>query len=275
MHTWQSGDIHSSGVHIHYYRTGGDGPPVVLLHGMGDNGLCWARVAERLQSQWDVLMLDARGHGLSDAPETGYTAEEQAPDVAAVVQALGLERPVLIGHSMGSATAVATAAQFPSLVRGLILEDPPWGGPPERLSAEEIQTRQSGWHALILKRKLMPQAELAAPIRRRFPTWAEADVDALAAATRQLSPCIVNSITRAGIAWQDMVRKVICPVYAITAEPALGAIVSSERIGEARQICPALREVHIAGAGHNIRREQFERFVEAVQDCLSEMVTAT
>src|SRR5438094_986431 len=106
MHIWQSGDINSSGVRIHYYRTAGDRPPLVLLHGMGDNGLCWARVAERLQPDSDVVMLDARGHGLSDAPERGYTAEEQAPDVAAVVHALGLERPVLIGHSMGGATAV-------------------------------------------------------------------------------------------------------------------------------------------------------------------------
>jgi pimeloyl-ACP methyl ester carboxylesterase len=274
MHTWQSGDIYGSGVRIHYYRTGGDRPAIVLLHGMGDNGLCWARVAEQLQTHWDVVMLDARGHGLSDAPETGYTAEEQAPDVAAVVQALGLERPVLMGHSMGGATAVATAAQYPSLIRGLILEDPPWGGPPEQLSAEEIQRRQSDWRALILKRKAMPQAELVTPIRRRFPAWDEADVDALAEATRQLSPRIVNSITGAGIAWQDVVRKVACPMYVITAEPALGAIISTERIGEARQICPTLREIHIVGAGHNIRREQFECFIIAVRNCMTEIVTA-
>jgi pimeloyl-ACP methyl ester carboxylesterase len=272
LSNWISGESNCNGVRIHYERTGGRKPALLMLHGMADNGLCWSRVAKRLQGQWDVLMLDARGHGLSDAPETGYTAEEQAPDVAGLIQALGLERPVLMGHSMGAATAVATAARYPALVRALILEDPPWGGPPEQLSEDEVSRRQADWRALILKRKAQTQEEIVPLIRRRFPSWDERDIQALAAAARQVSPNIVNSISAAGVAWQDVVKQVTCPVWAITADPARGAIVTPERIAEARRICPALREIHIEDAGHNIRREQFGRFVAAAQEALARVI---
>src|ERR1700737_1887966 len=136
MSEWTSGDVVANGVRLHYYRTGGAKPAIVALHGITDSGRTWTRVAEGLAADYDVIMLDARGHGLSEATESGHTAEDQAPDVAGVIGALGLGRVVLLGHSMGGATAVATAAQFPDLVRALILEDPPWGEAPDNSSPE-------------------------------------------------------------------------------------------------------------------------------------------
>ena len=68
MQDWQQGDISSNGIRIHYYRTGGvDKPPLILAHGFTDNGLCWTRTAEALMSEFDVVMVDARNHGLSGA----------------------------------------------------------------------------------------------------------------------------------------------------------------------------------------------------------------
>ena len=72
MAVWQSGDIEVNGLRLHYTRTGGDKPQVVLAHGFSDDGLCWTPVAEVLASEYDVIMVDARGHGRSDGPEQGY-----------------------------------------------------------------------------------------------------------------------------------------------------------------------------------------------------------
>ena len=58
-----SGDVVANGIKIHYYRTGGDKPPVVLSHGATDDGLCWTRVTLALEAEYDVIMPDARGHG--------------------------------------------------------------------------------------------------------------------------------------------------------------------------------------------------------------------
>src|SRR6266516_882040 len=91
MPNWQAGDIEANGIRLHYTRTGGAGPAVVLAHGFSDDGLCWTPVAEALAPEYDLVMVDARGHGRSDAPERGYGPTEQAGDLAGAMAALGRE----------------------------------------------------------------------------------------------------------------------------------------------------------------------------------------
>src|SRR5689334_12208850 len=98
MTSWQSSDIEVHGLRLHYTRTGGAGPPLVLAHGVGDDGLCWTTVAEALMPEYDVIMVDARGHGRSDAPEQGYGPAVQAADLAGVIAGLDLHRPIILGH---------------------------------------------------------------------------------------------------------------------------------------------------------------------------------
>ena len=78
MTGWMDGYVKSNGIRIHYYRTGGDKPPLVLNHGAMDDGLCWTRVARVLEQDYDVIMLDARGHGLSDSGQGDYRPETRA-----------------------------------------------------------------------------------------------------------------------------------------------------------------------------------------------------
>src|SRR5262249_57398656 len=130
MTPWQSGDVSANGIRLHYTRTGGDKPPVVLAHGFSDDGLCWTPVAEALAPDYDITMVDARGHGLSDAPPQSYGPSDQAADIAGVVGALGLRRPPVLGHSMGAATALAPAGVYPDLPRPIPLADPPARVPP-------------------------------------------------------------------------------------------------------------------------------------------------
>ncbi|MBA3450836.1 MAG: alpha/beta hydrolase, partial [Chloroflexia bacterium] len=114
MNEWQSGFVAANGLRLFYTRTGGDKPPVVLAHGVTDSGLCWSPVAAELAADYDVIMLDARGHGRSDVPERGYGPEEQADDLAGAIAALGLTRPAVLGHSMGAATALVLAGAHPT-----------------------------------------------------------------------------------------------------------------------------------------------------------------
>ena len=125
MDQWTAGYFVSHGTKLHYYCTGGSKHPLVLLHGITDDGLCWAPVAESLAEKYDVIMVDARGHGKSDAPENGYDYETMAKEIAGLIEGLGLENPVVMGHSMGAMTALTQAALNPKLPRAIILEDPP------------------------------------------------------------------------------------------------------------------------------------------------------
>ena len=72
------GHVMANGLKINYYRTGGDKPAVVLLHGLADYGLCWTRFPLFLEPSYDVVMVDMRGHGMSEKPDNGYRAEDMA-----------------------------------------------------------------------------------------------------------------------------------------------------------------------------------------------------
>jgi 3-oxoadipate enol-lactonase len=111
------------------YRTWGpaDAPPVVLLHALGEASSDWAQVAAALAPPWRVYAPDLRGHGASDWPGS-YTIEQLTTDLAAFLDALGLDRVVLGGHSIGAPPAYLYAARHPDRVTRLILEEPapPW-----------------------------------------------------------------------------------------------------------------------------------------------------
>ena len=109
MRQWQDGFVEANGLKIHYYRTGGDKPQVALNHGIMDDGLCWTEIAKALEDDYDVIMLDARGHGMSDAGQGDYSSDARAADLLAVIEALGLEKPVIGGHSMGADTSLHAA----------------------------------------------------------------------------------------------------------------------------------------------------------------------
>src|SRR5262249_36867377 len=110
----------------HYWRTGGEKPALVLLHGFMENGLCWLRTAQALEDDYDVILPDARGHGRSEGIATGLSARLLAEDAAALIRAVGVERPSLLGFSMGGGTAARVAAGHPELLRCVLLEDAPW-----------------------------------------------------------------------------------------------------------------------------------------------------
>ena len=85
---WNSGFVPVTGRRLAYHRTGGTGPAVVLSHGLTDNGLCWIGLAAALAGEFDVVMLDARGHGDSTRMPDGE-APDPGLDLAEAIEALG------------------------------------------------------------------------------------------------------------------------------------------------------------------------------------------
>lgn len=98
------------------------GQPVVLLHGLGDSGQDWIPVLAELATTFQVFVLDLRGHGNSSRPGT-YSFELMRDDVLGFLDAVGLTRVALVGHSMGAVVAVLVAQAAPDRVTQLVLED--------------------------------------------------------------------------------------------------------------------------------------------------------
>ena len=122
---WTEGFVEvGDGLRLHYTRTGGDGPPLVVAHGVFDDGRCRIPLARDLQDEYDVICYDARGHGESDAPDSGYSATDRVADLVGLLDELDVTDPILVGHSMGGDTVLATAAEHPNLPRAVVSVDP-------------------------------------------------------------------------------------------------------------------------------------------------------
>jgi len=117
------GVISGDGVELSFGYWLGRGKSVIGIHGLTASYLNFIGIAERLNGRRPLFALDLRGRGNSDKPEAPYGMAQHAKDVAAAMKTLGLERCVIVGHSMGAFVATALAAQNPELVGGVIMID--------------------------------------------------------------------------------------------------------------------------------------------------------
>ncbi|MBN1668293.1 MAG: alpha/beta hydrolase [Anaerolineales bacterium] len=254
-----TGFIHNGPVRIHYERSGGGLAPIVLCHGITDNGRCLLRLAEHLAGRFEVVFYDARGHGRSDAPSTGYTANDHAGDLAALVDTLGLEDPILYGHSMGARTVVRLAAQQPGLPRALVLEDPVYLLPPTPEQAEAYQQ----WH------RVMPEVlhgwqarsdpeRLALAKEQGFKDWREADQVEWAQSKIQVRPQVFEMGDTMTTISADF-EHIPCPTLILKADADPDTQAQHEAV-VAR--LPRGEIVHIPGAGHNVRRDNWAATID-------------
>ncbi len=264
---WQSNFIESNGIRLHYTRTGANKPALILLHGFSDDGLCWTPVAKALESDYDIIMPDARGHGRSDGPASGYGHDQHAADVAGLIAGLGLHKPFVMGHSMGAVTTLALAGLHPELPGAIVLEDPPpfWSKGASGLQAE----RRKGMRNGIIELKRLTREELIESNRASHPNWPEDERGPWADAKLRLSLNVTNDFGEAGLDMRAAAQNVRCPALLITADPSLGGIATAEDAADLQTLAPQLRVVIIARAGHSIHREQFEGVLQCVQNFLA------
>ncbi len=256
--------VHNGQHKIHYYRTGQGKKTLLLLHGFTDCGLCWPRLVESLQDAYDLVMMDSRGHGLSDAPETGYDVFSQAGDAACIIQTLTLDKPVLIGHSMGAEIAAITAGEYPDLVKAIILEDPPWLDMPILPTPAEMQQRVDALRKSIETSQASSLEQLVAFCKLENPGWDDSERIPWATAKLQMKTNAAVGIIEPLPGWREVAGKIRCPVLLLRSDPDKGGIVTESVALEASRTWNDSQVVHIPNAGHNIRREQFEQYLDAV-----------
>ena len=245
-------------------------PAMLLLHGITSSAQSWVRVGPALANSYRVYALDQRGHGESIKPAPGsYSLRDTADDALAFLEEIGLEHPVVIGHSWGGATTIVMASgawsqqPVPALSR-IILEDPAhqFGrGDPEKRAAD--YTRDIG----------RPVQALRAEITASNPGWTEADIEGKIAALHQVSrEAVVSVFDEAGQAGEllPLLANIAVPTLLLRADATLGSTLDDTAWEQAKKYLPAhSRAVQIPGASHNIHRSTFPAFMDAVNDFLS------
>jgi pimeloyl-ACP methyl ester carboxylesterase len=258
-------------VRLHHLTWGPPaGPPVVLLHGLRGHAWVWERAARHLAPPYRLLALEFRGHGDSDWSDEGYGTARHTADFEAWMDARGLGRVDLVGHSAGGRVAVAYAASHPARVRRLVVVDI---GP-------------SAFNRPLARRPVDPGAG-----PRTFP-----DVDAVVATLRKHHPLTsarylrrmaarsVRRTPEGALAWKwdsrvrgqpplaepfraDL-RALGCPTLVVRG--ATSAFLSPEGAAQMQALTPDCRVVTLARTGHTLHEERPASFARVVRGFLAE-----
>jgi N-formylmaleamate deformylase len=288
---WTQNDVRVGGVRLHYYRTGpGDGveppgratvPPrprekrhMVFVHGFSDNGLCWTPVARDLESEYDVIMPDMRAHGLSERVRPGENVD-MAADLAGLIRALGLRRPIVGGHSMGAMAAYQIGVRFPELAGALVLEDPPWWlpgpfhAPPPGRPAENPMMK---WAKDLRNHTL---EELLVGYRKDHPDWPEELIRPMCESKKQLDPTFVDNMADRmppqDVDWLSTIGNITCPMLLFAADPERGGIVTPGVVAKVRELSPKATVANVPDVGHFIRFDGYAAFMYALRAFLKQV----
>ena len=275
MQEWPQGRIDSAGVSLRYFRSESSEqpkPPLVFVHGFTDCALYFARAAEAFANDWDVIAYDARGHGLSARVGTDFNDDKRVADLAAIVTQLSLDRPALIGHSMGAATIAKAAAEHPELTRGIVLEDPAWWEPTaEQLAAGSADRakRTSDWRNWIVDIQTKTRDEAIAMRTKDEPAWNPIDIAMSTDGRLQIDVALFEPFLPARSPWRERVEAFQSPALLLLGDRTdRGAIITEALAIEATKSNPLLQWSKVTGAGHHIRYDQFSEYLNVVGNFL-------
>ena len=266
MTNWNAAICETNGINIHYTRTGGNKPPLILLHGLMTNGLCWTGLARALENEYDVIMPDARGHGMSSVPDYGYRYKDHAYDVIGLIKALSISRPILLGHSMGGMTAAVVASLSPSLLRGLILADPTFLSP--KVQREIRDSDVADKHRQFLTMSL---DEVIAEAQGRHSNRSSETIELFARARLQTSLAAFDVLTPPNPDYKQLVNMIDAPSLLIFGDKGVVSPVVAEGLQRLNSI---FQFEQIQEAGHVLHLDQPERFLAIVKTFLSLINTA-
>lgn len=253
----QGYNLQANGIRQHLIHYPGPGPRLLLIPGITSPAITWGFVAERLAEGFDVHVLDVRGRGLSETGDLDYTLDAMAADALALAAAL--ERPLVLGHSMGARVAIRAAARQPDAFAGAILVDPPVSGPNRR-----PYPANWAWYGDSIT--MAVKGCSAEDMKAYCPSWSDAQ---RALRAEWLHTCHWGAIRTAfdGFHTDDIhadLPKITIPTRLVIAGAA--PVIQDEDIAEIRALLPAIETRTVAGAGHMIPWDDLEGFLGAVMD---------
>jgi N-formylmaleamate deformylase len=266
MPGWMTGICEANGIHIHYLRTGGNKPPLVLLHGLTGNGACWTPFARAIESDCDVVMPDARGHGKSSTPLHGYRYEDHAGDVIELIRGLGLSAPILLGHSMGGMTAAVVAALAAKVIRGVILVDPTFLSPQRQREVCDSDVAEQ--HRRLLSQD---KCDVLAQLRSRHTRRSPEIVELIANARLQTRVNAFDVLTPPNPEYHKLMSTIDVRVLFVIGD---AGVVSLETAGELQRLNSHVRVELIPDAGHGVQYDQPERFQALVRPFVRSIVAS-
>ncbi|MEO7494611.1 MAG: alpha/beta hydrolase [Massilia sp.] len=291
---WSEAYVYSNGARLHYYRAvpNAGKPPMVMVHGMTDNGLSWTTLTRELEKFYDIYMVDMRGHGLSDPVTDTDDGDTLVKDVVGFVQALKLDKPILMGHSLGGAAVMRVASDYPSLPRAVIMLDPagfptrpPTASQPAASAAVVLPSpaptapvahspgsmNMFGSPDMLVAQNNDTQENFVAACARQNRLWHPVDCEFWALSKRQYHGAYTPAQQRAlsGVmSTGDALSRIAVPTLILKADASAP---SRENNLRAAGVIKNGTLIHIDGAGHNLHHDKRARTVEVLNEFLRKL----
>jgi len=291
---WSDGYVFANGIRIHYYHAApAPGKPVIVMaHGATDYGLNWTTLTIELQSDYDIYMVDARGHGYTDPPTADTKQDAAVEDLVGFVRAMKVEKPILMGHSMGAGTVMRIGATYPDLPRAVILLDPGLGAPGAGRGAGAARGEApgaagagrggaagrgaaAGAPGLVMggtAEALVAQNnrsfdDLVAQCRKQTPKWDLLDCQYWAVSKRIYHGSYASGGGRgpgggSGMSTSEALGKIAVPTLILKADAPPETRAANEA---AAKVLKNGRLVHIDGAGHNLHHDERQQTVKVMR----------
>jgi pimeloyl-ACP methyl ester carboxylesterase len=276
--TFTSGYIDAGGFRQHVV-VGGDGPPLLLIHGWPQTWYAWRMVMPRLAHDFTVIVPDQRGIGLTDKPQDGYDTATLANDLLALMDALGHDRFAVYGTDTGMPIAYALAADHPDRVERLAMSEAPLPGPnaapPMWGLPDQLNDRL--WH-LAFNQLSRVNEQL---VSGREEIFFGAEFDASAGRNKLSNDAVSYYIEmlasdpdalRGSFGWyralnatiaqneQRQTRRLTLPVLAMGGEESTGPTIE-ERV---KTVAEDVQAVVLSGAGHWVAEQAPEEMLDAL-----------
>ena len=255
------------------------GEPLLFLHGVGR---CWqdfVSLAGALASRWHVHAIDFRGHGRSARTPGKYLLVDYARDAVAVVTQT-IERPTMLyGHSLGAMAAVAVAAERPELVRGVVLEDPPFDTMSQGIEKtpffvlfKALRSLSSSPLSVTELARALADVQINPPDRpqpvRLGQARDAASLRFMAACLKRVDPelwaPILDGRWLQGYDTPELLRKIRCPTLLLQGNVAEGGALGEAAAAEVERLIPDCTRIQITRAGHLIHNLQHETTLRLV-----------
>lgn len=259
--TWTENFFDTQGGHIRYFRTGGDKPSMLLLHGAMNNGLSWTRVAKALENDFNIVMPDARGHGKSISNKKEYSLSDIVEDTAELINHLKIAPVIVMGYSMGGQMATELSARYPALVKKLVIEDPGY------LFKNPTFFTLLSYNWIIRRDKKRNLAQIRKICDKLNKDWHEDDKISWVVAQKQFAENAggISKSFDPKREWHAIFSKVKSPTLLLISEH--GIVKKSEAEQYITEFGDARYE-YIKTAGHTIHCDNFEAFMKAIQEFL-------
>lgn len=246
-------------------RWQGNGPRLLLIHGIGSAGSTWNPVIADLVPEFAPITIDLRGHGHSSKPERGYLYGDYIQDLDGVLDALGMRHPLIVGHSLGGIVALWWAASHPDRAAALVVEDTPLRSGLSFIPAFDT------W----LKLNTMEPDALRTHYATEHPGWSRELVDERAAqmtttARNVFAELRADSLAHHGVDRIAEIEEIISPTVLIHGDlEAGGMVVPGDAVALVRRL-PKAKAIRIPDGGHTLHREWRKEFLAAARPFLRE-----